>query len=115
VIGTIAALTNNSLGVSGVNWGGYGIKVMPIRVLGADGSGTLDNVAAGIRWAADHGANIISMSLGGSGDSSTHGCSKVMRMVKMLLLYVQPEMKGRLHFRILLHILNYSGWCNEIR
>jgi len=67
VIGTIAALTNNNLGVAGVNWGGYGIKIMPIRVLGADGSGTLDNVAAGIRWAADHGANIISMSLGGSG------------------------------------------------
>ncbi|MGB9614476.1 MAG: S8 family peptidase, partial [Fervidobacterium sp.] len=67
VIGTIAALTNNSLGVAGVNWGGYGIKIMPIRVLGADGSGTLDNVAAGIRWAADNGAKIVSMSLGGSG------------------------------------------------
>ena len=66
VIGTIAALTNNGLGVAGVNWGGYGIKIMPIRVLGADGSGTLDNVAAGIRWAVDNGAKIVSMSLGGS-------------------------------------------------
>lgn len=66
-IGTIAAVTNNSLGVAGVNWGGYGIKIMPIRVLGADGSGTLDNVAAGIRWAVDNGAKIVSMSLGGSG------------------------------------------------
>ncbi|MFN3692118.1 MAG: S8 family peptidase [Fervidobacterium sp.] len=67
VIGTIAAVTNNSLGVAGVNWGGYGIKIMPIRVLGADGSGTLDNVAAGIRWAVDNGAKIVNMSLGGSG------------------------------------------------
>jgi len=66
-IGTVAALTNNSLGVAGVNWGGYGIKIMPIRVLGADGSGTLDNVAAGIRYAVDNGAKIISLSLGGSG------------------------------------------------
>ncbi|WP_448375406.1 S8 family peptidase [Fervidobacterium sp.] len=66
-IGTIAAVTNNSLGVAGVNWGGYGIKIMPIRVLGADGSGTLDNVAAGIRWAVDNGAKIVSMSLGGGG------------------------------------------------
>ncbi len=67
VIGTIAAVTNNSLGVAGVNWGGYGIKIMPIRVLGADGSGTLDNVAAGIRWAVDNGAKIVNMSLGGGG------------------------------------------------
>ncbi|ODN30309.1 S8 family peptidase [Fervidobacterium thailandense] len=66
-IGTIAALTNNSLGVAGVNWGGYGIKIMPIRVLGPDGSGTLDNVAAGIRYAVDNGAKIVSLSLGGSG------------------------------------------------
>lgn len=85
-IGTIAALTNNSLGVAGVNWGGYGIKIMPIRVLGADGSGTLDNVAAGIRWAANNGAKIISMSLGGSGaqvlmDAVKYAYSKNITMV----------------------------------
>lgn len=69
VTGTIAALSNNGKGVAGVNWGGYGIKIMPIRVLGADGSGTLDAVANGVRYAADHGAKIINMSLGGGGDS----------------------------------------------
>ncbi|ONN27158.1 peptidase S8 [Thermosipho affectus] len=69
VTGTIAALSNNGKGVAGVNWGGYGIKIMPIRVLGADGSGTLDAVAQGVRYAADHGAKIINMSLGGGGDS----------------------------------------------
>jgi len=67
VTGTIAALTNNFLGVAGVNWGGYGIKIMPVRVLGADGSGTLDAVAAGIRFATDNGAKIINLSLGGPG------------------------------------------------
>jgi len=85
-IGTIAALTNNSLGVAGVNWGGYGIKIMPIRVLGADGSGTLDNVAAGIRWAVDNGAKIVSMSLGGSGaqvlmDAVKYAYSKKVTLV----------------------------------
>ncbi|BBE30154.1 hypothetical protein OSSY52_02950 [Tepiditoga spiralis] len=44
---------------------------MPIRVLGADGSGSLDNVALGIRYAADHGANIINMSLGGGANAQT--------------------------------------------
>ncbi|KAF2955547.1 S8 family peptidase [Marinitoga sp. 38H-ov] len=69
VAGTIAAMTNNSVGVSGVNWGGYGIKVMPVRVLGADGTGSLDTVAAGVRYAVDHGAKIINMSLGGGANS----------------------------------------------
>ena len=61
VAGIIAAC-NNAIGVRGV---AYGAKIMPVRVLGADGSGSSANIAAGIRYAADHGADIINMSLGG--------------------------------------------------
>lgn len=67
VAGIAAAETDNALGVSGVAWNAH---IMPVKVLGADGSGTDANVAEGIVWAADHGAEIINLSLGAPGASS---------------------------------------------
>ncbi|MEN9245441.1 MAG: S8 family serine peptidase [Thermostichales cyanobacterium SRBZ-1_bins_19] len=61
VAGTIAQSTNNRLGVAGV---AYGATLMPVRVLDANGAGTAVDVAEGIRFAADHGATVINMSLG---------------------------------------------------
>src|SRR3989441_4817768 len=70
VAGTIAAVTNNSTGVAGVNWGGAtGTKIMPVRTFGpcpADGATQSANATA-IVFAADQGAKIINMSWGGSG------------------------------------------------
>src|SRR2546426_3284992 len=68
VTGTIAALTNNLLGVAGVNWGGAtGIRIMPIRaageITGVCGVALLSDIADGIVYAADHGAKIVNMSL----------------------------------------------------
>ena len=64
VSGTVAALTNNSTGVAGVNWGGAsGVKVMPVRVLDGCGSGTAAAIASGIISAADNGAKVINLSL----------------------------------------------------
>lgn len=62
VAGIAAASTNNSLGVAGASWGA---RLMPLKVLDATGNGDDADVAAAIVWAADHGANVINLSLGG--------------------------------------------------
>lgn len=65
VAGTIAQSTNNNYGVAGI---AYKAKIMPIKVLGPRG-GTIADIAEGIRFAAENGADVINMSLGGSGES----------------------------------------------
>jgi serine protease len=62
VAGTIAQSTNNGIGAAGV---AFEAKLMPVKVLDGRGSGTTAAVADGIRWAADHGAQVINLSLGG--------------------------------------------------
>lgn len=69
--GIAAASTNNGLGIAGVGWN---IRLLPVKVLAGNGSGTLSAVANGINWAADPAggnADVISLSLGASGGSST--------------------------------------------
>ena len=66
VAGTIAQSTNNDYGVAGV---AYGAQLMPLKVLSQTGSGTISDIAESIRFAADNGADVINMSLGGGGDS----------------------------------------------
>ncbi len=68
VAGTVRQATNNNLGVAGL---AYNCTLMPVKVLNSAGSGSHTAIANGIRWAADHGAKVISMSLGGSTGSTT--------------------------------------------
>jgi serine protease len=62
VAGTIAQTTNNGVGVTGI---GRAVSIMPLKVLGADGSGSVGGIADAIHYAADEGAQVINMSLGG--------------------------------------------------
>lgn len=64
VAGVIAARTQNGQGQAGMCWT---CRVMPVKVLDANGSGTTSTIAAGIVWAANHGARVINLSLGGAG------------------------------------------------
>jgi subtilisin family serine protease len=68
VSGTIAQTTNNGLGVAGV---APGVTIMPVKVLNPAGTGTYQWIADGIYYAVENGADIISMSLGGSASSTT--------------------------------------------
>lgn len=63
----IVAGHDNGMGVTGV---APGATIMPVRVLGPRNSGYLVNVAAGIRYAADNGADIINVSIGGPKNAS---------------------------------------------
>ena len=60
VAGIAAAVTGNGVGVAGV---ARDARIMPVKVL-TDEGGSFEEVAAGIRWAADHGADVINLSLG---------------------------------------------------
>src|SRR3954469_7669631 len=63
VSGIVAAAANNGKGIEGV---APGAKVMPIRVLDANGEGDVETVAKGIDYAVDHHVDVINLSLGGS-------------------------------------------------
>jgi thermitase len=65
--GVIAATTNNGVGVAGMTTGS---KILAVKVLAKDGSGSTSAIADGNLYAARQGAKVISLSLGGPGQSS---------------------------------------------
>jgi serine protease len=66
IAGTIAEKTNNAIGLAGL---AYRAKLMPVRVLDRHGAGEADDIARGIRFAVDNGADVINMSF-------NFGCGK---------------------------------------
>jgi len=85
VSGLVGASSNNGLGMAGVGWG---IKILPIRVLGKCG-GYDSDIIAGMKWAAGiavpglpsnpNVAKVLNMSLGGSGACGTSGTGALYR------------------------------------
>ncbi|HEX6714642.1 MAG TPA: S8 family serine peptidase, partial [Thermoleophilaceae bacterium] len=61
VAGIAAASTNNGIGGAGT---APSASILPVRVLDSTGSGTGEDISNGIKWAADHGAQVINLSLG---------------------------------------------------
>jgi len=78
VAGIAAAVTNNRLGIAGI---APAASILPVRVLDQSGTGTLDQVARGIIFAAQQGAQVINLSLGAPYNSNllqraiTYACS----------------------------------------
>jgi serine protease len=60
VASTIAEQTGNGYGLTGL---AYGVKIMPVRVLDRAGAGDAVTIARGVRFAVDHGAKVINLSL----------------------------------------------------
>jgi thermitase len=67
VAGIAAALTNNGVGVAGMDWQA---RIMPVRILDYEGGGWVADMVSGISWAKDHGAKVLNLSLGGTYYSS---------------------------------------------
>src|SRR6185503_18503671 len=67
--GIVAAETGNGEGIAGVGYAG--VKVMPVTVLGADGTGQDSDVIEGVVYAADHGADVILMAFSNPGYSAS--------------------------------------------
>jgi type VII secretion-associated serine protease mycosin len=62
VAGIIAANTNNGRGVAGISWSD---KILPVKIMNSNGTGSTASLNSGIVWAANNGAHIINMSVGG--------------------------------------------------
>lgn len=67
VAGIIAAHSNNREGIAGMTWEN---KIMSIKGIGGDGSGSSIDIAKGIIWATDHGAKVINLSVGNYNSSN---------------------------------------------
>lgn len=67
VAGTIGAVGNNGIGISGIAWG---VKIMALKFMDSTGSGNLSDAVAAIDYARVNGAKIINASWGGGGFSS---------------------------------------------
>jgi serine protease len=98
VVGIIGAITNNDVGIAGMNWNS---RILPVRALGKCG-GYDSDIIAGIEWAAGisvstpstpvpdnpYPADIINLSLGGSGSCPTAYQSALSTVTRMGVLVV---------------------------
>lgn len=66
VAGIAAAMTDNSIGVAGVNWNA---QIMPVKMLQSTGNGNAADFAEAIQYAWLNGATVINMSVGSYGES----------------------------------------------
>ena len=62
VAGIIAAKPNDGYGIAGISWSD---KILPVKIMTREGTGDTADLTSGITWAADHGATVINMSVGG--------------------------------------------------
>jgi serine protease len=62
VAGIIAANTDDGYGIAGISWTD---KILPVKIMNSNGTGSTSNLTSGIVWSANNGAHVINMSVGG--------------------------------------------------
>jgi subtilisin family serine protease/putative cell wall-binding protein len=62
VSGIIAANSNDGYGIAGISWSD---QILPVKMMNHQGLGNTSDLTSGIVWAANHGATVINMSVGG--------------------------------------------------
>ncbi len=77
VASTIAEETNNGVGLTGL---AYKAKLMPVQVLNSRGEGQASNIAKGIRFATQHGAQVINMSFNFGCGKKVPGVDEALRL-----------------------------------
>lgn len=92
VAGTIAQSTFNGVGVAGL---AYRAKIMPLKVLSKRGMGTAGDIADAIRFAADEGAHIMNLSLGGGPRSRVMASAVAYARKKGVLVICAAGNNGR--------------------
>src|SRR4029078_13425176 len=85
VSGTAAGIAGNGQGIAGV---APQAKIMPIRPLDAEGSGNTVNIANGIVFAAQNGATVVNLSLGGSAGGGDQALSDAINQPALLNVVV---------------------------
>jgi flagellar hook assembly protein FlgD len=102
VAGIVAAATNNATGIAGV---GFDTSLMAVKA-SDDGYFADDDIAAAILWAADNGARIINMSLGGPGTSAVLSNAVSYAQAAGVLVVAAA---GNEHSTVLSYPAAYSG------
>jgi len=87
VAGIVAAATNNKVGIAGV---APSAKLMPVKVL-ENGSGSYGDIADGIRWAANHDADVVNLSLGGLPGTQTLAITGIESRLTDALAYARSK------------------------
>lgn len=62
VAGIISSKPNDGYGIAGISWSD---KILPVKIMSGSGTGDTSDLTSGIIWAANHGATVINMSVGG--------------------------------------------------
>lgn len=92
--GIVAATADNGVGIAGV---APGVSLLPVKVMDAQGAGSVATICEGIVWAADHGADVINLSIGGLGGPEAKQAAVDYARAKGVVVVAAMGNDGKFH------------------